>query len=76
MSSEFGTPSCGCSHKSIALDVTGDSITSCGILIKLAPFYLKSVRIAFVITSDRDSGSCTSALYFVDDLKREALSTA
>ena len=77
MSSEFGTPSCGCSHKSIALDVTGDSITSCGILIKLAPFLPEvAVRIAFVITSDRDSGSCTSALYFVDDLKREALSTA
>lgn len=33
-----------------------------------------AVRIAFVITSDSDSGSCTSALYLVEDLSNDALS--
>ena len=45
--------------------------------MKLAPFLPEvAVRIAFVITSDNDSGSWTSALYLVDDFSNAALSTA
>ena len=46
-------------------NILWDTNKTCTILPEVA------VRIAFVITSDRDSGSCTSALYFVDDLKEK-----
>ncbi|CAA3893528.1 Uncharacterised protein [Staphylococcus aureus] len=75
ISCSLGTPKFGFWQSDIALDSTGEEITSCGILIKLAPFFPEvAIRIAFVITSDNDSGSCTSSLYFDEYFNSAALS--
>ena len=75
ISCSLRTPKLGFWHSAIAFDSTGAEITSCGILIKLAPFLPDvAVLIALVITSDKDSGSCTSSLYFVEYFNKAALS--